>query len=179
MVQSADLGNQSLIAPEPPKGAFFEEPPPSILDEDGNVDSEQLELFGRQWAPQDMPKELVALLGAKSTKPKAESYPLRDNVPRQFKTQDLPEDQEVTEEEVAEKFSANTAALLDATMARAEVKVAKLTLEIITQATQTEFDLRPLRWMKNSESRSEYCSITRCSMQKSCASFWRGNYRCS
>lgn len=143
VVQSAEHGNQLLINPPTPGGAIFEMPPPSILNETGNVDVEQLDLFNRQWAPEEMPAALVALIKSKAPKPKANTYRLRDGMPRRFKTQDLPEEQEVTEEEVADKFTADAEALLDASMARADVKVVKLTLEIFTHAVQTEFSFAP------------------------------------
>lgn len=143
MVQSAENGDQLVMNPEPPEGAIFEEPPAAVLDAAGNVDPQQLELFATRWAPADMPGALVALLKSKQPKPKRYIYALRSGVPRRFKSQDLPEEQEVTEEEVAEKFTADAAALLEATLARADVKVLKRTLEIFTQAIQTEFSFAP------------------------------------
>ncbi len=139
MVQSAEQGDQLVMAPQPPAGAVFQEPPPAILDEQGNVNPNQLDLFVRKWTPAEMRPELAALLTAAQPKPKRILYTLRNGVPRRFKTQDLPEDREVTEDEVADKFTADAEALLDATLARADVKVLKRTLEIFTQAIQTEF----------------------------------------
>ena len=99
--------------------------------------------FARAWAPVEMRPALAAALASPPPKRERYSYKLRDDVPRQFKTQDLPEDQDVTEEEVAEKFTADAAALLDSTLSGADVKVLKRTLEIFTHAIQTEFSFAP------------------------------------
>ena len=141
MVQSAEQGGQLVMNPQPPQGAVYEEPPAAILDERGNVDPHQLEMFATRWPP-EMPAAL-ALVKSMLPKAKRESYPSRDDVPRRFKTQDLPEEQEVTEEEVADKFTADVEALYEATEARADVKVLKRTLEIFTQVIQNEFSFAP------------------------------------
>ncbi|MGH7214209.1 MAG: DEAD/DEAH box helicase, partial [Tepidisphaeraceae bacterium] len=143
MVQSAEQGGQLVMNPEPPEGAIFDEPPVVILDEKGHVDPNQLEMFVKQWAPADMPPALVALVKSKAPKPQRNSYALRDDVPRRFKTQNVPEEQEVTEEEVADKFTTDAQTLLDAAQSQADVKVLKRTLDIFTQAVQTEFTFAP------------------------------------
>lgn len=143
MVQSAEQGNQLVLAPQPPAGAVYEPPPEVILDEQGNVDPHQLALFNQQWAPGELGAAVSAMLTTQIQKPKARSYPIREGVPRQFKTQNMPEDQDVTEEEVAEKFSASAEALLEATLGRADVSVVKKTVEIFTSHVQMELSFAP------------------------------------
>ncbi len=143
MVQSAEHGDQLELAPQPPVGAVYEPPPPVILDEQGNVDPQQLEMFARRYAPEEAGPALTALLMAAAPKPKNRSYPIREGVPRQFKTQDMPEDQDVTEEEVAEKFTASAEALLESTLGRADVSVVRKTVEIFTSQVQMELSFAP------------------------------------
>lgn len=143
MVQSAEDGAQLQMAPEPPPGAIYPEPPQAILDDAGHVDPEQLAMFAGAWAPAAMRPALAAALSSAPPTTRRYSYPLRADVPRRFKTQDLPEETVVTEEEVADKFVADTEALLNATLARSDVKVLKRTMEIFTHVVQTEFDFAP------------------------------------
>lgn len=143
LVQSAEQGSQLVMAPEPPKGAIFEAPPGDVLDEHGNVDPQQLPLWVTTYSPPDMRRILAATLSSPPPKPRRFAYPLRDGAPRCFKTQDLPLDHEVTEEEVAAKFVADAVTLYDAAMARADVKVVKKTLEIFTQQVQMEMEFAP------------------------------------
>lgn len=143
MVQSAEQGGQLVMAPEPPPGAVFEAPPDGALDAQGNVDPQQLPLWVTTYSPPDMRKVLAATLASVRPQQRRYSYQLRDGVPRRFKTQDLPVDHEVTEEEVAAKFVADAQTLYEAALARAHVKVVKKTLEIFTQQIQLEMEFAP------------------------------------
>lgn len=59
-------------------------------------------------------------------------------MPRQFKTQDIGDDHDVTEEQVAAHFVVDAERLLDVLIGRERVKVNKRTLEIFTHEIQME-----------------------------------------
>jgi superfamily II DNA or RNA helicase len=65
------------------------------------------------------------------------SYPLRPDVPRRFKTQLISPDNEVTEEECAQKFIVSSREILHALVAKVQVK--KQTLEVFTHQIELEF----------------------------------------
>jgi type III restriction enzyme len=143
MVQSPAANGQMELHPVPPPGAIYTPPPVPITDADGNVDSAAMLLFQTAWAPQEMREELRAALASSPPTVGRFSYPLREDVPRKFKTQDLPEDCDVTEDECAEHFVVEAEKLLEATMARDPVRVQKKTLEIFTHQIQMEFSFAP------------------------------------
>lgn len=143
MVQSPEHGTQLVLHPHPPDGAIFQPPPPGVLDQSGQVNPHQLEMFATSWAPAEMRPALAAMLKTKAPAPQVNVYKLREDVPRQFKTQDMPEDHDVTEEEVVEHFIARAEALLEASQAGENVRVLKRTLEIFTQAVQAELSFAP------------------------------------
>lgn len=66
-------------------------------------------------------------------------YPIRDDVPRRFKTQDLPDDLTLTEEDCASRFVVSAENLIDMITKHDSVKVEKRTLEIFTRVIQMEF----------------------------------------
>lgn len=142
-VQSADDGNQLQFAPEPPSGAHFQPPPAAIVDESGNVDPRQLSLFAESFATPELGATLRSVLATKPTEHGKHSYPLRPDVPRGFKTEEMPQDEEVTEEEVAENFAVNLQTLRDSLLANAPVSVQKRTVEVFTRQIQTEMDFAP------------------------------------
>ena len=143
MVQSPDEGGQLVFNPVPPPGAVFTPPPLPIMDAEGNVDPAQMLMFQTSWAPKEMREELRAVLASAPQDVGRFSYPLREGVPRKFKTQDLPEDHDVTEEECAAHFVVEAEKLLEATLARAPVRVQMRTLEIFTHQIQMEFSFAP------------------------------------
>ena len=143
LVQSVDVGGQLVFNPVPPPGALFVPPPAQIVDADGNIDAAQMLMFQTPWAPQDVREAVRAMLASPPPTVGRFSYLLRGDVPRKFKTQDLPEDQDVTEEECAEHFVVEAEKLWEATMARSPVRVQKLTLDIFTQNMQMEFTFAP------------------------------------
>jgi len=143
MVQSPDDGAQLHFAPEPPVGAHFQPPPESILNASGEVDLEQLPLFVGAYGNAEMSRTIRSVLATKSTPPKRHSYSLRENVPRVFKTEEMQQDEEVTEEEVAENFMVNVKLLRDSLLANSPVTVQKKTVEVFTQQMQIEIDFAP------------------------------------
>jgi hypothetical protein len=68
---------------------------------------------------------------------------LRPDVPRGFKTQELPEDPDVTEEDCAARFAFSAETVLDVLIKHDKVKVQKRTLEIFTRALQMELAYTP------------------------------------
>jgi type III restriction enzyme len=143
MVQSSDDGNQLQFMPEPPPGAHFEPPPAAILDAQGEVDIEQLPLFVGAFGTTELSRTIRSVIGTKPTVQKKHSYSLRENVPRVFKTEEMPEDQEVTEDEVASNFVVNVKTLRDSLLANSPVTVQKKTVEIFTRQIQIEIDFAP------------------------------------
>lgn len=71
------------------------------------------------------------------------SYKRRDGVPRRFKTQALPPDPEVSEEDCAAAFVLSAEHLLDMLTKHDKGQVSKRTLEVFTRAVQTEFAFAP------------------------------------
>ncbi len=69
--------------------------------------------------------------------PRGFSYPLREDVPRRFKTQMVSADNDVTEEDCAQKFMVSSGEILKALVAK--VKVEKRTLEVFTHQIELDF----------------------------------------
>ena len=67
----------------------------------------------------------------------ATTYPLREDAPRFFQTQELSDDVTATEEDCAQRFLISTRALFEAI--RSRVKVERKTLDVFTG--QMQFDL--------------------------------------
>jgi hypothetical protein len=65
------------------------------------------------------------------------SYPLREDVPHRFKTQMVSADNDVTEEDCAQKFMVSSGEILRALVAK--VKVEKRTLEVFTHQIELDF----------------------------------------
>jgi type III restriction enzyme len=74
---------------------------------------------------------------AASTASRAYRYELRPDVPRRFKTQVVSPDNDVTEEDCAQKFMLSSHEILRAVVAK--VKVEKRTLEVFTQQIEMDF----------------------------------------
>ena len=83
-------------------------------------------------SPEKGPKQVVGQI-------KAYRYALRGDVPRSFKTQE-PADNEVTEEDCAQRFSISTRDLLEAM--KSNIPVEKRTLDVFAQTFQKEFDFK-------------------------------------
>lgn len=101
-----------------------------------------LELLTGGYAAQDLlpedAKPKPPSSGTPATRtPRGWSYQLRADVPRRFKTQVISPDNEVTEEECAQKFIVSSREILHALVAK--VQVEKRTLELFTQQIELEF----------------------------------------
>ena len=143
MVQSPDDSMQLQFQPEPPVGAHFQLPPAAILDSSGEVDSKQMQLFVDAFADPELSRTIRSVVATKPTGQKRHSYSLRENVPRVFKTEVMPEDQDITEEEVAVNFVVNLQTLRDSLLANSPVTVQKKTVEVFTRQIQFEIDFAP------------------------------------
>ncbi len=143
LVQSADDGNQLQLLPEPPVGAHFQPPPAAILDAQGEIDVDQLPLFAAAFGGAQLSRTIRSVIGAKPSVDEKYTYPLKENVPRVFKTEILQDDEEVNEDEVAVNFIVNLKTLRDSLLANSPVTVQKKTVEIFTQQIQIEVDFAP------------------------------------
>lgn len=143
MVQSSEDGNQLQFMPEPPTGAHFAPPPAAILNAQGDVDIEQLPLFVSAFGTSEMSRTIRSVIGTKPAVQKKHSYSLQENVPHVFKTEEMPEDQDVTEDEVAANFVVNLKTLRNSLLANSPVTVQKKTVEIFTRQVQIEIDFAP------------------------------------
>ena len=140
-VQVVGRDGQTSFLPLPPPGAIWKPPSPDDSDDMGTPGM-QMGLFtvdGPQPTAEHVPFGTPLVIGVSAPSNAAYRYLLRSDVPRRFKTQDLPPDVEVTEEDCAAKFVISAENLLDMLMKHDKVKVQKRTLEIFTQVVQTEF----------------------------------------
>ena len=138
MVQQVDASGQTTFVPAPPVGAVFVPPLQPNKPGAAGWDANQSLLFATTWAPEEMRSSLRAALTSPPVAGKFK-YPLREDVPRRFMSQELNDEFEVTEEDCANRFVASAAELMEALMNRERVKVQKRTLEIFTREIQMEF----------------------------------------
>ena len=125
----------SWPSPSPQTGADGE---PVAQDYSGFA----LELLTGGYAPQDLlPPEFRPSLQAGSTPAertsRGYSYALRSDVPRHFKTQIVSPDNDVTEEDCAQKFMLSSGEILRAIAAK--VQVQRKTLEVFTHQVELDF----------------------------------------
>ncbi|MEQ1749282.1 MAG: hypothetical protein ABL974_07655, partial [Prosthecobacter sp.] len=113
--------------PEPPKAPEFQ--PTTNFDFGKFFGSSEEPDDGD--APDKAPKKVAGPI-------KPHRYALRSGVPRQFKTQEVCADNEVTEEDCAQRFIVSTRDLLEAM--KTNIPVEKRTLDVFTQEIQQEFD---------------------------------------
>jgi type III restriction enzyme len=141
MVQAVDVGGQFSLFPQSTSGwptndagqAQEEDGKPDQFD-DSDFDLGQL--FGN---PSNEPGGSVEA-GGKGSRPAATrrfTYPLREDAPRFFQTQELSDNVTATEEDCAQRFLISTRALFEAI--RSRVKVERKTLDVFTG--QMQFDL--------------------------------------
>jgi len=145
-VQVVGTDGQTSFLPVPPAGIFWT--PPRNMDQTGHEDASgepadwpKGGLFGSGGPAVGGTEEAIPMPLAWSISTPMESaykYPLRADVPKRFRTQDLPDDTEVTEEECAQRFVLSAEDLLNMLIQHDKVKVQKRTLEIFTHAVQTE-----------------------------------------
>jgi superfamily II DNA or RNA helicase len=145
VVQVVGPSGQTSFLPVPPQGAIWT---PLATEEPDNMQTPggQLDLFalgGSRPAANQRTIGTPLVLGVPSPTVPGYSYPLRAGVPRRFKTQDLPEDFDVTEEDCAKRFVVSADDMLDMLIMHDKVKVQKRTLEIFTHMVQMELAFTP------------------------------------
>lgn len=138
-VQSVGPDGQTTFVPNPPVGAIYTAPPSMEFLEPSSAEAGMGTLFATAWAPAEVRDTIRSLLSVQPAQGRFK-YPLRPGVPHRFKSQDIWEDREVTEDECADRFIASAEQLLEALTSRDRVRVQKRTLEIFTRAIQMEFD---------------------------------------
>lgn len=134
-------GQTSLVA-APPPGAIWSPPLSTTVNESGMGDATMATLFQNTEAPNEIRDALRTLLLQPPPAGRYQ-YPLRDDVPRRFKSQILPGDVDITEEDCAERFVVSAEELLDAILLHDRVQVQKRTLEIFTRQIQMELSFAP------------------------------------
>ncbi|MFM2198115.1 MAG: hypothetical protein RLZZ505_1547 [Verrucomicrobiota bacterium] len=141
MVQAVDPGGQFSLFPQSTPGWSMNDAG-QAQEEDGKpdqYDDSDFDLGGFFGNPTNDPGGSVAGVG-KGSRPAAMrrfTYPLRDDAPRFFQTQELSDNVTATEEDCAQRFLISTRALFEAI--RSRVKVERKTLDVFTG--QMQFDL--------------------------------------
>jgi type III restriction enzyme len=147
-VQVLGADGQIRLLPVTTPAGFPVPSPETFVGGDGRAPAPEnytgftLELLTGGYAPQDLlPDEAKTPLPAGGTPAirtsRGYNYPLRSDVPRCFKTQVVSPDNEVTEEDCAQKFMVSSREILQAVVAK--VKVEKRTLEVFTHQIELEF----------------------------------------
>lgn len=141
MVQAVDVGGQFSLFPQSKSGWSMNDAP-QPQEEDGKPDQFDDSDFdlGRLFGNPSNETGGSAAGGGKGSRPAAArrfSYPLRDDAPRFFQTQELSDNVTATEEDCAQRFLISTRALFEAI--RSRVKVERKTLDVFTG--QMQFDL--------------------------------------
>jgi type III restriction enzyme len=144
-VQVVGADGQVSFLPMPPPGAFWAAPrelgvPPAPPGLPGS--QPLLELWDVPQQDEEAQTALGLALSLQAA-PARYQYPLRADVPRRFKTQELPDDFEGTEEDCASRFVVSADHLLDVLIKHDKVRVQKRTLEIFTRAIQMEIAFAP------------------------------------
>jgi type III restriction enzyme len=143
MVQSPESGNQLQFFPEPPEGAKFESPPEAILDSSGAVDSGRMRSLFDTYAEPELSRTIRSVIAMKPPVPGKFSSPLRDDVPRVFLTETVPDNEDIEEEEVAANFLVNIQTLFESTTGDSPVKVQRKTVDVFTGKVQWKLDFAP------------------------------------
>jgi hypothetical protein len=147
MVQSFDGGPQLQILPLTPKGATFVLPPDKVLYARTGSDSDQMMLGDEQPEEENLEssaakKTIQQMLSSTMVlKPAEYEYRLRDAVPTVFKTQKLPDDVDVTEEECAAHFIVNVEDLYDSLTSSERVKVVVRKLDVFTSQIEMAYGI--------------------------------------
>ena len=145
MVQSSDVGSQLQILPLAPKGSTFVLPPDKVLYARTEGDTSQM-MLGDELPELEtlessaVKKTIQQMLSSTMVLKQPEfEYPLRGSVPTVFKTQKLPDDVDVTEEECAAHFVVDAEDLLDSLNNSEHVKVVVRTLDVFTSQIELEY----------------------------------------
>lgn len=137
LVQTLGLDGQMTLLPAPPPGAIFLPPAlEQVPDDQGGVGT-QTSLFSTGTGSATLAHALVAALRTPPPS-KRYTYILRDGMPRKFKTQDIPDHAEVTEDQCAHHFAVEAMALWNALEGSQRVQVHKRTVEIFSKEVQSE-----------------------------------------
>jgi hypothetical protein len=147
-VQVVGLDGQTRLLPvTPPPGFPTPSPQTSVGGETPVRPTETLSGFTLELLTGDcgvqnvLPGEAVPVsrleAGTAIRTPRGFTYPLREDVPRRFKTQMVSPDSDVTEEDCAQKFMVSSSEILRALAAK--VKLQKRTLEVFTHQIELEF----------------------------------------
>jgi hypothetical protein len=147
-VQVLGADGQIRLLPVTTPAGFPVPSPETFVGGEGGAPSPEnytgftLELLTGGYAPQDLlPEQAKPSPSAGGTPAirtsRGYNYPLRPDVPRRFKTQVVSPDNEVTEEDCAQKFMVSSREILQAVVAK--VKVEKRTLEVFTHQIVMEF----------------------------------------
>jgi type III restriction enzyme len=144
-VQVVGPDGQMSLLPMPPPGALWTAPRDPEVAAVPTHSPMSGTLFDLQdFAPEVGESQSAVHLALRLPSPPARyQYPLRADVPRRFKTQDLPDDFEVTEEDCASRFVVSAEHLLDVLIKHDRVRVQKRTLEIFTRVIQMELAFAP------------------------------------
>ncbi len=146
-VQYVGPSGQMSLLPVPAPGAIWTPPPERPVREGESqsrpADEDLFAFSERQAAARGEPLAMPIAFALPSPSMGAYRYPLRAGVPRRFKTHELPEDLDVTEEECAAKFVVSADDLLQALIVKDKVQMQKRTLEIFTKQVQLELAFTP------------------------------------
>ena len=146
-VQVVGADAQMRLIPVPPPAAWPAPAPGTVAGGDPSLGGQDYTGFtldlltGGYAALELLPEEARPRVPAGGTPailtPRGYSYPLRSGMPRRFKTQLVSPDNDVTEEDCAQKFMVSSREILHALAAK--VKVEKKTLEVFTHQIEMEF----------------------------------------
>ncbi len=147
-VQVLGADGQLRLLPITTPAGFPVPSPETFVDGEGRAPAPEnfsgftLELLTGGYASEDLlPEEAKTPPAPGATPairtPRGYNYPLRADVPRRFKTQVVTPDNEVTEDDCAQKFMVSSREILHALAAK--VQVQKKTLEVFTHQIEMEF----------------------------------------
>ncbi len=152
LVQQTDADGQTTLHPVPPEGAvYIPKMKPFVPPREEPADGEAPSLF----APGDLavtptlrgevsPVDRALAAALRTPPPVAKyRYPLRQDVPRRFVSQDIPDSVDVDVELIAHHFLVSDGELLTAINKNRGLRVSKQTIEIFTQLVQMEFAFTP------------------------------------
>jgi hypothetical protein len=140
-VQAVAVGGQFSLFPQSTSGWPMNDAP-QAQDGDGKAENyadEDFDLGGffRMAAEDESGSQGGSGASSRPAPPRRYTYPLREDAPRFFQTQELSDDVTATEEDCAQRFLISTRALFEAI--RSRVKVERKTLDVFTG--QMQFDL--------------------------------------
>jgi type III restriction enzyme len=140
---------QTVFFSAPPEGALWQ--PPAEVGPAGRTTTDEVSDLFTNAATPIAAREAVRAALLQPPPAASYQYELREGMPRIFKTQDFPEDIDVSEEDCAARFVVSAEHLLDTILGRDRVRVEKRTLEIFTSQIQMElgFALPSLEQMQH------------------------------